>query len=76
MKKKEIKKNTFTHYSTTEFPTPDGKSTRHRPRRNYWGNLIEDDTYSENDYSSSNYDYSDLDNEDDHDSFYNDDNYK
>ena len=35
------------NYSSVKYPTPDGKSTRHRPRRNYWGNLYDEDTYDE-----------------------------
>ena len=46
-------------YSTVEYPEPDGKSTRHRPRRNNpWGNLIEEDTYQENYSYQLGYDYS------------------
>lgn len=26
------------NYITTSYPSPDGHPTRHRPRRNYWGN--------------------------------------
>ena len=83
-KKKKAKKNPRVDvteigsgiYSTVEYPEPDGKSTRHRPRRNNpWGNLIDDDTYSESDYSSSDYDYSDLDYEDDHDGYYSNSHY-
>ena len=63
-------------YSTVEYPVIDGKSTRHRPRRNNpWGNLIEEDTYTENSYSSFGYDYSDADYEDDHDNYYSNDHY-
>lgn len=51
-------------------PVQDGKSSYHRPRRNYWGNLNEKDTYSENPHTSS-YDHSKY--EDDHDGFYNND---
>ena len=51
-------------------PVRDGKSSYHRPRRNYWGNLNEKDTYSENPHTSS-YDHSKY--EDDHDGFYNND---
>ncbi|MBQ7141839.1 MAG: hypothetical protein IJR84_02090 [Bacteroidaceae bacterium] len=58
------------NYSSVNYPTPDGKSTHHRPRRNYWGNLYDEDTYDEerhkfNDYGSALYD-----SEDDHDSYY------
>lgn len=76
MKKEQIQEHYFDPYSTAEYPVPDGKLTKHRPRRNYWGNLSEEDTYSEDTLSSPDYDYSSLDYEDDHDNFYNDDNYK
>lgn len=63
-------------YSTAEYPEPDGKPTRHRPRRNYWGNLIEEEeAHEEVSYTSSPYDYSDLDYEDDHDNYYTNDHY-
>ena len=63
-------------YSMIEYPEPDGKSTRHRPRRNNpWDNLMEEDTYQEDSYNSSNYDYSDSDYEDDHDNFYSNNHY-
>ena len=63
-------------YSTVEYPVIDGKSTRHRPRRNNpWENLIEEDTYTENSYTLPEYDYSDLDYEDDHDNYYSNDHY-
>lgn len=79
MKNKEIRKRNDQansgFYSSTEYPIPDGKSIFHRPRRNYWGNLIEEDTYDENLVKSSDYDYSDLDMEDDHDGYYNNDHY-
>ena len=51
-------------------PVRDEKSSYHRPRRNYWGNLNEEDTYSENPRISS-YNHSKY--EDDHDGFYNND---
>lgn len=76
MKKKSIKKEASGNYSTIEYPIPDGKATRHRPKRNYWGNLSEEDTYIEDKISSSEYDYSSLDYEDDHDNYYNEDSYK
>lgn len=43
-----------------------------KPRRNYWGNLYDEDTYNENRniMSAGNYDYSDYDRNDDHDSYY------
>ena len=63
-------------YSTVEYPEPDGKSTRHRPRRNNpWGNLIEEDTYQENYSCQFGYDYSDYDYENDHDYYYSNSHY-
>ena len=43
-----------------------------KPRRNYWGNLYDDDTFDENIniMSTGNYDYSDFNSEDVHDSYY------
>ena len=43
-----------------------------KPRRNYWGNLDDEDTFDENEniLSTEDYDYSDYDIEDDHDSYY------
>ena len=45
-----------------------------KPRRDYWGNMYEEDTYDENATESLDYDYSDYDSEDDIDSYYNNDN--
>lgn len=63
------------HYTSTEMPEPDGKSTRHRPRRNYWGNLFDEDTYQEEKSERQFYDYSNFDSEDDHSSYYDNDSY-
>ena len=43
-----------------------------KPRRDYWGNIDDDDTFDENRniMSTEDYDYSDFDLEDDHDSYY------
>ena len=46
-----------------------------KPRRNYWGNLYEEDVYRENRVEEQNYDYSNYDPEDDNDSFYDHDGY-
>ena len=46
-----------------------------KPRRNYWGNLYEEDIYRENRVEEQNYDYSNYDPEDDNDSFYDHDGY-
>lgn len=61
--------------SSTEMPEPDGHPTYHKPRRNYWGNLLEEDTYQEEFSEPHNYDYSDYDAEDDHSSYYDNDSY-
>jgi hypothetical protein len=60
----------------SSMPVQDGKVTRHKPRRNYWGNLYEDDTYKEETHYTPNYDYSDYDENDDHDSYYDNSNYE
>lgn len=46
--------------------------TKVKPRRDYWGNLYNEDTFYENAniMATENYDYSDFDTEDDHDSYY------
>ena len=46
--------------------------TKVKPRRDYWGNIYDEDTFDENAniMSTENYDYSDFDTEDDHDSYY------
>ena len=46
-----------------------------KPRRNYWGNLYEEDIYRENRVESQDYDYSNYDPDDDNDSFYDHDGY-
>lgn len=46
-----------------------------KPRRNYWGNLYEEDIYRENRVEEQHYDYSNFDPEDDNDSFYDHDGY-
>lgn len=46
-----------------------------KPRRNYWGNLYEEDIYRENRVEEQHYDYSDYDPEDDNDNFYDQDGY-
>ena len=46
-----------------------------KPRRNYWGNLYEEDIYRENRVEEQNSDYSNYDPEDDNDSFYDHDGY-
>ena len=46
-----------------------------KPRRNYWGNLYEEDIYRENRVEEQNYDYSNYDPEADNDSFYDHDGY-
>lgn len=70
---KTYRKRSGNKISSIEHPVKDGKSTNHRPRRNYWGNLKEEDTYRENFHASFNYDHSNHDHEDDHDGFYDND---
>lgn len=62
-------------HSEVNMPVPDGHPTLHRPRRNYWGNLKEEDIFREEVESKSFYDYSDYDSEDDHSSYYDSDSY-
>jgi hypothetical protein len=58
-------------YSSVKMPEPDGHPTFHKPRRNYWGNLYEEDTYKEEyNHTTPSYDYSDFDSEDDNSSYY------
>lgn len=68
-------KNSAGGYASAKMPTPDGKSTRHRPRRNYWGNLFDEDTYQEEKSERQYYDYSNYDSEDDGSSYYDNDAY-
>lgn len=63
------------HYTSSQYPEADGRVTVHKPRRNYWGNLIDEDTFTEEQYNHSDYDFSDIDPEDDHDGYYGSDNY-
>ncbi len=74
MMKKSYVRNNY-DYPIDDNPVSDGKVGIHKPRRNYWGNLYEEDTYNENATESVNYDYSDYDSEDDIDSYYSNDNY-
>ncbi len=62
-------------YYNDNMPVPDGHPSYHRPRRNYWGNLIEEDIFREEIESKSFYDYSDYDSEDDHSSYYDHESY-
>lgn len=59
----------------SDYPIPDGRVGTHKPRRNYWGNLYDEDTFDEEDVEQQNYDYSDYDSEDSGDSYYNSDSY-
>ena len=63
----------YNKISSTSEPVKDGKSTYYRPRRNYWGNLDERDTYKEGYYKKTSYDHSNFDSENDHDHFYGND---
>lgn len=59
------------YYKSTSYPVPDGHPTRHRPRRNFWGNLYEEDTIDEDYHNfSSASDTALYDAEDEHDSYY------
>lgn len=62
-------------YTSVNMPEPDGHPTYHKPRRNYWGNLFEEDTFNEEPSRPQNYDYSNFDPEDDHSSYYDNDSY-
>ncbi len=67
------KRNTI----STLYPVPDGHPARHRPRRNYWGNLYDEDTFDEDKHNiSSASDTALYDAEDDHDSYYESDRYE
>lgn len=74
--KKTIKIRAAVSYASTDYyPEPGGPVGVRKPRRNYWGNLLDEDTYHEDRIDNFNYDYSDFDGEDDHDTYYNDDSY-
>lgn len=49
---------------SVSMPIPDGHPTYHKPRRNYWGNIFEEDRYTEDESKTNDYDYSDFDSED------------
>lgn len=68
-------KRTKGNPTTSDYPVPDGRPGLHRPRRNYWGNLVEEDIYREEESKPQFYDYFDFDSEDDCSSFYDSDNY-
>ena len=77
-----MSKKTRNHYRddySSEFhPNADGKApVYHKPRRNYWGNLYEEDTLVGSQQSYIDEDSSDslFDAEDDHDSYYGSDGY-
>ena len=64
-----MKKKSIIHSSS--YPSPDGHPTRHRPRRNYWGNLYDEDTFDEDRHHfTEDSDTALYDAEDDHDSYY------
>lgn len=52
-------------FESISMPIPDGHPTYHKPRRNYWGNIFDEDRYVEDESNTSDYDYSDYDSEDD-----------
>lgn len=73
-------KNKYRYDSSSEFhPRSNGQAAYyHKPRRNHWGNLFDEDTLEGNretyqDYSGSNSLY---DSEDDNDSFYGSDSWE
>lgn len=71
-----MKKKSHLQSSSDSYPVPDGHPTRHRPRRNYWGNLYNEDTFDEDRHNFSGASDSALyDAEDDHDSYYESGNY-
>lgn len=70
-----MKKYKSNSYTSVDMPVLDGHPSYHRPRRNYWGNLKEEDTYKEDEDTISSYDYSNYDCEDDHSSYYENDSY-
>lgn len=57
-------------YSVDNNAVADGRVGTHKPRRNYWGNIHEEDIYTEEISEPLYYDYADYDEEDDHDSYY------
>ena len=66
------------HYPSSRNTSPDNRAAcHHKPRRNYWGNLHDEDTYDEEAYDMGRYDgiSSLYDSEDDHDSYYDSDSY-
>lgn len=64
-----MRKKSIIHSSS--YPSPDGHPTRHRPRRNYWGNLYDEDTFDEDSHSNiADCDTALYDSEDDNDSYY------
>lgn len=72
---KKYRTHNYDNRGETSMPEPDGHPTYHRPRRNYWGNLLEEDTYKEEAVQRHDYDYSDYDPEDDHSAYYDNNSY-
>ena len=75
MKKKNLYRN---DYSSDFHPNSDGTAAvYHKPRRDYWGNLYDEDTIEggENPYIDENGADSLFDTEDDHDCYYDSDGY-
>lgn len=59
MAKNRIKASVKSHYASVDNnPVPDGKVGIHKPRRNYWGNLYDQDRFDEVETESMNYDIS------------------
>lgn len=71
----EAPQSGFYESSVDYYPEPGGLVGVRKPRRNYWGNLYEEDTFSEEFCEPQNYDYADYDSEDDNDSYYSNDSY-
>lgn len=65
------------HYADSRdlYPEAGGPVGVRKPRRNYWGNLFEEDIFREESTEKHNYDFSDYDPEDDHSSYYDQDGY-
>ncbi len=66
---------TTRNYSIDNNPVADGRVGTHKPRRNYWGNLYDEDIYDEERVVNIYYDYSDYDPEDSGDTYYNNERY-
>ena len=69
-------KDSNNNYTSADYPEPDGYSTRHRPRRDYWGNVYDRDTFDQDRHNmNADCDSALFDAEDDNDSYYESDGY-